>query len=252
MPSPLRKKSTLAAQKYAASQRPLGEVIVAPRPQSTARKADRGWDGGPSVLIPGISAFDLPSTVKGGGGYSAAEGLDMDYPRRSGSKPVGSPKNSKSGAEKKSKSALPRAGAKPSSASRYAKASQAASQKRQDHIVVSSIVAAFALMAIGLGFFQVRGGMVTENSKKEIIGTLTAVHQQQSDFRAEHQRFATWAELEDRGVKIGPRQSVVASNATISHWFVSIRDSSTGLVCSRTGELFDESASERSTSCYTP
>lgn len=260
-----RKKSTLAAQKYAASQRPLGEVIVAQKPQITANKGDRTWDGGPSLLIPGISAFDLPSSTKGSGGLWASEGLDTGTGRRSSSKPSNSQSaaaRDAAGSKSKEKQPAPRSGAKvkaktktstkASKASRYGAAAVANSRNHQDHVLVSSIVVAFVLLAMGLGFFQVRGGVVKENSKKEIVGTLTAVHSQQIAFREENQRFATWAELQDLGMKVGPRQAVVASNASISHWFMSIRDSDTGLICSRTGELFDESSSERNTSCYTP
>jgi len=41
----------------------------------------------------------------------------------------------------------------------------------------------------------------------------------------------------------------VKSNATASHWFVAIRDMDTGMICERTGELFDESPDERTATC---
>lgn len=108
---------------------------------------------------------------------------------------------------------------------------------------------AFVLLTLGIGSVRVRGGMTVERSKSAITATLATVHQQQSTFRTLNQRYATWTELEDRGVKLGPRQVVVASNATSYHWFLSVRDSSTGVICSRTGELFDDSANDRRAAC---
>lgn len=122
-------------------------------------------------------------------------------------------------------------------------------RERQDNILVTSLIVAFVLLTLGIGSVRVRGGMTVERSKSAITETLATVHQQQSTFRTLNQRYATWTELEDRGVKLGPRQVVVASNATSYHWFLSVRDSSTGVICSRTGELFDDSANDRRAAC---
>ena len=115
--------------------------------------------------------------------------------------------------------------------------------------MVTSLIVAFVLLTLGLGSVQVRGGITVDRSKTAISSSLSAVHERQTAFRLLNERFATWSELQDRGMTLGPRQVVVASNATASHWFLSVRDSSTGVTCSRTGELFDEGPDDRRPAC---
>ena len=62
-------------------------------------------------------------------------------------------------------------------------------------------------------------------------------------------RFATWPELEARGVVLGENQEIEEWNADASHWFLSVRDRTTGIVCQRTGELFDASSGARRAAC---
>ena len=51
---------------------------------------------------------------------------------------------------------------------------------------------------------------------------------------------------------LGRRQAVLAWNADLSHWFLSIRDVDTGVICDRTGEIFDEDWTERLSACRPP
>ena len=78
------------------------------------------------------------------------------------------------------------------------------------------------------------------------------MHAQQSTFRLLNQRFATWSELEARGMRLPVDQAVVKSNASASHWFVSLRDSATGVICDKTGELFDEGPNDYRPVCREP
>ena len=84
-----------------------------------------------------------------------------------------------------------------------------------------------------------RGTANRTKSEKAVLGTIKAVHERQSLFRVTNQRFATWRELEVRGMRLPPNQVIVRANATSSHWFVAVLDHSTGLICETTGELFD-------------
>lgn len=253
MPPPFpQRKSTLSAQKHAAANRSLGELIVSPPARKPAKEPDRSWDGGQSLLIPGISAFDLPPTLKGRSAVSAADGLadERDQRRRGQSGDRADNRAARSTARSSSRSvstASKRKRARNPATSAHAPARRLV--EWQDHLVVSSLVAVFVLVAVGLGFVQVRGGMVKDRSKTGVVNTLAVVHQEQAVFRATNQRFATWEELRDRGARIGPTQEVVASNASASHWFISVRDNKTGITCSRTGELFDEGPTDRPASC---
>ncbi len=115
--------------------------------------------------------------------------------------------------------------------------------------MVTSLVIAFTFVLLGFGslrFTTVRG---VSQSEAALGSTLKVVHTRQGEFRMINQRFATWRELEARGAKLGPEQRVVVSNASPSHWFLSVRDTKTGVICDQTGELFDESAEERKPRC---
>lgn len=127
-----------------------------------------------------------------------------------------------------------------------------ASKAAQDGQIVTSLIVAFVLLVVTIASMSVRGNMRLTKSKDAVTGTLTAVHEQQSTFRLLNQRFATWRELEARGMRLPAEQSVVKSNATASHWFVSLRDSATGVICDKTGELFDEGPDDHVPVCRDP
>ncbi|WP_373068954.1 hypothetical protein [Gemmatimonas sp.] len=119
----------------------------------------------------------------------------------------------------------------------------------QDSQIVTSLIIAFVLVVIVVASVRVRGGMRVTTSKDAVTGTLTAVHEKQSTFRLLNQRFATWRELQARGMRLSADQAVVKSNATASHWFISVRDSATGVICDKTGELFDEGPNDHRAVC---
>lgn len=119
----------------------------------------------------------------------------------------------------------------------------------QDQVLVSSVIVAFLLLTLAAVGVKVRGNARTDRSRAEVSGTLTRVYDQQTAFRLLNQRFATWPELEAQGMALPTSHRVLASNASPSHWFMKVRDTNTGVVCSRTGELFDEDPSERPPTC---
>ena len=113
-------------------------------------------------------------------------------------------------------------------------------------MLLSGIFAGGALVVMGMNVAD-----SNRNSRaREALGvTFVRMHSRQAEFRSVNGRFATWPELRDNGVSLGPRQSVVDSNADASHWFLSIRDRETGVVCDRTGELLDGPIAERLPVC---
>lgn len=127
-----------------------------------------------------------------------------------------------------------------------------AAKSEKDGQIVTSLIVAFVLVVLVVASIRVRGNMRLTKSKDAVAGTLKVVHERQSTFRLLNQRFATWRELEARGMRLPAEQSVVKSNATASHWFVSVRDSATGVICDKTGELFDEGPDEHRPVCREP
>ena len=121
----------------------------------------------------------------------------------------------------------------------------------RDQVLVSSVVVAFLLLTVAAVGLQVKGNARTDRSVGQVTGTLARVYDQQTAFRLINQRFATWPELKAQGMALPMSHRVLASNASPSHWFIKVRDTQTGVVCSRTGELFDEGPLERPPSCST-
>ena len=131
-------------------------------------------------------------------------------------------------------------------------AKKQAAKSQQDGQIVTSVIVAFVLVILVVASVSVRGSMRTNESVAAVTGTLTTVHAQQSTFRLLNQRFATWSELEARGMRLPVDQAVVKSNASASHWFVSLRDSATGVICDKTGELVDEGPNDHRPVCREP
>lgn len=126
---------------------------------------------------------------------------------------------------------------------------RAAVSSRQDGQIVTSLIIAFVLLVGVVMTLRVRGSVRVEASIAAVSGTLKDVHVRQSNFRLLNQRFASYRELEARGLRLPGAQEVMASNAGTSHWFLAIRDSTTGVVCETTGELLDEGPDDRTPSC---
>ncbi len=122
----------------------------------------------------------------------------------------------------------------------------------QDGQIVTSLIVTFVLVVLVVASLRMRGTMRVAASIEAVTGTLTAVHARQSTFRLLNQRFATWRELEARGMRLPAAQAVVRSNATASHWFVSVQDGATGVICDKTGELFDEGPNDHRPVCRDP
>jgi hypothetical protein len=128
-------------------------------------------------------------------------------------------------------------------------AAASVTRAERDNVLVTSLVVVFVLLTIAIASLKVSGSMKADRSRTAVSGTLTKVYAQQSAFRILNQRFATWPELRARGMRLPTEQRVVESNASRSHWFMSVRDTNTGIICSRTGELFDDSPLDRKPSC---
>lgn len=125
-------------------------------------------------------------------------------------------------------------------------------QSQQDSQVVTSAIVALVFIVFAAAGLSVRATTTKTRSIEAVTGTLNTVHERQATFRLLNQRFAKWTELENLGMRLPVDQAVVKSNATTSHWFVSLRHTTTGVICSKTGELFDEDPKDHSPVCRDP
>jgi hypothetical protein len=121
--------------------------------------------------------------------------------------------------------------------------------ERKARSLVMGAVFAFVVTGATVAAMNYQGSVAEGRSIAALQATLQVVHNEQANFRILNQRFATWPELEAGGAKLAPSQKVLKSNASSSHWFMSVFDRETGAVCSQTGELFDEEPGERRPSC---
>ena len=108
---------------------------------------------------------------------------------------------------------------------------------------------AFGLAASVLGSMRVAGDVREKRAREAMTGSFVKVHQRQHEFRQVNARFATFEELSSRGLRLSGRHQVRRSTADASHWYLSLRDRNTGLICERTGELTDETGTEREPVC---
>jgi hypothetical protein len=222
---PSRRPSTLAADKSRATAQPFGWV-AAPAVAKPAQRQDPGMNGA-AVRANALAGAVRAATAAGAPTRPAPDRLS---PAPSSARSTAAP-----------------VAARPATAP----ATQpATARERQDGVWVTSIAVTFVLLMMIAAGASVTGNMRTGRSQSALNSTLARVHDEQQSFRIINQRFATWSELARRGVALSPKQRVVASNASASHWFLSVRDTTTGIICSRTGELFDESADDRPPNCY--
>lgn len=129
------------------------------------------------------------------------------------------------------------------------KPAKAPGKRDAEQRIVFTVVVCFLACVATLAAVRVGDNMQASKAKVAIEASFNDVHMQQQNFRVLNSRFATWNELAATGATLPPYQSVAASNADASHWYLSLRDQRTGVVCDRTGELFDESPDERKPVC---
>jgi hypothetical protein len=147
------------------------------------------------------------------------------------------------------KKVAPAADKAPSRPNRSAKG---AGQSQQDRPVVTSAIIALVFLVIAVAGLSVRATSMKSKSVEAVTGTLNTVYQRQATFHLLNQRFASWIELENLGMRLPVDQTVVQTHTMTSHWFLSLRHTKTGVICSKTGELFDQSASDHRPVCRDP
>lgn len=114
---------------------------------------------------------------------------------------------------------------------------------------VGAIVGVFAVAMFILLAFNVVTSSKHASAREAMGQTFAQVQTRQGEFRSQSGRFATWDELAARGVRLAPQHKVEASNADASHWFLSIRDNETGLICDRLGDIMESVSAKKSPSC---
>lgn len=114
---------------------------------------------------------------------------------------------------------------------------------------VGALVGAFVVVMIGLLSLNVVTTSKHAAARETMGQTFAQVHSRQGEFRSQAGRFATWDELAARGARLDPQLTVAASNADASHWFLSLRDSETGLICDRLGDLMESFTANMTPKC---
>lgn len=123
-------------------------------------------------------------------------------------------------------------------------------RQRSERRTATALIGVFVGAALMLAGVSVRGSLATGRARAALAETLAQVGASQAAFRRAHARFASWEELEARGVRLPARQRVVRASASASHWYLAVLDEEAGLVCDRTGELFeDERGAGRPPTC---
>ena len=144
----------------------------------------------------------------------------------------------------------------PSTSSAVLDATRAASASRRERarvarserLVVVSLLA-FGVAIVILGSMRVAGEVREGRAREEMTETFARVGERQSEFRRLNARFATLPELNARGFRLPARHQVQRSTADPSHWFLSLRDRNTGMICDRIGELMDDPGAQRKPVC---
>lgn len=134
-------------------------------------------------------------------------------------------------------------------AKKFSLAAKARPKGKGEQRVVFTVVVCFVVCVATLTAVRVGDNVQASKARVAIESTFKDVHLQQRNFRVLNSRFATWNELAESGATLPADQGVAASNADASHWYLSLRDRKTGVVCDRTGELFDQEADERKPVC---
>ena len=132
------------------------------------------------------------------------------------------------------------------------RSTKGAGQSQQDRQVVTSAIVALVFIVIAAAWLSVRATTMKTKSIEAVTSTLNTVYQQQVTFRLLNERFASWTELERLGMRLPVDQAVVQTHTTPSHWFLSLRHTTTGVICSKTGELFDEDPNDHRPVCRNP
>jgi hypothetical protein len=125
----------------------------------------------------------------------------------------------------------------------------ATSRSAGEQRLIALLVAAALGVTIALATLGARASMALASSEQKIGTTLGRASLQQMEFHTQNARFAIWQELASAGAVLPPNVTVVRSNATPSHWYLSLRDGSTGLTCDRVGQLIDPPADLSKPSC---
>ena len=115
---------------------------------------------------------------------------------------------------------------------------------------ITALVAFGCAVAV-LGSTRVAGNARLARARAAMEGSFANVVAEQGEFRRVNARFASWSELSERGVRLPARQVVQQSTADQTHWYLSLRDRNTGLICDRIGERINELDTGREAVCRT-
>ena len=115
---------------------------------------------------------------------------------------------------------------------------------------ITALVAFGCAVAV-LGSTRVAGNARLARARAAMEGSFANVVAEQGEFRRVNARFASWSELSERGVRLPARQVVQQATADRTHWYLSLRDRNTGLICDRIGARINELDTGREAVCRT-
>lgn len=135
------------------------------------------------------------------------------------------------------------------SAKQHAVGGAARIRTASEQRVIALVVATAIGLMLALGLTGAQASHSASSARKRIGGTLGRASIEQMEFYSQHARFALWDELSARGMRLPDQVAVVASNASASHWYLRLRDVSTGVTCDRIGQLLDAPTGEVAPTC---
>ncbi len=127
----------------------------------------------------------------------------------------------------------------PIRAARPATAGQTRVRSASEQRTIVTVIAAGVGLLLALSVMGAKASFAVSASEQAIGGTLGRASLAQMEFRARHERFALWEELEAKGMRLPEDVTVLHSNATTSHWYLRLRHRATGVTCERLGQLTD-------------
>ena len=118
--------------------------------------------------------------------------------------------------------------------------------------VVLLLLALLLLVIVTLSTFGVRATLERRDARVRADRAFARAGLEQLEFHSRRGRFAFWEELAAEGMRLPEVMAVDTSNATASHWYLRLRDTTTGMLCDRIGQLSDRPGAASGMTCRTP
>ena len=118
--------------------------------------------------------------------------------------------------------------------------------------VVILLLSLLLLAVVALSTFGVRATLADRDARVRADRAFARAGLEQLEFHGRRGRFAFWEELAAEGMRLPSSLAVDTSNATPSHWYLRLRDTATGVLCDRIGQLSDRPGMASGMNCRAP